>query len=192
MGDREVITLHCVRQGSKLRIRFHSFTNAAGKIYSNVYNNSYNCQFPRDIRREGRYYQIGHEDLQLVAGGSRTPFYRISKNNIRILPRGPDDRLVEEAPPSEIIDPTPTGKGKGKGTKKKASPVADRVEEVVERPTTVFEVTECVICMSSVPDTIFLPCAHLCTCLGCYTDMRKMARPMCPLCRRTIYNVIPN
>ena len=32
---------------SKLRIRFYSFTNEDGKVFTNVYNNNYNCRFPK-------------------------------------------------------------------------------------------------------------------------------------------------
>lgn len=47
------ITLQCVKEKSKLRIKFHSFTDTEGKVYTNVYNNALNCKFPKDIRKEG-------------------------------------------------------------------------------------------------------------------------------------------
>lgn len=187
----ESITLQCVRERGKFRIRFHSFTNSDGKVYTNVYNNSYNCQFPRDIRKEGRYYQVGSDDIVLVAGGSKQPFYRIRKNNLRILSRGPNEEDMEEAPEALVIS-----KGKGAaGNKKRNSPSTEvpAPRTPAERPSQVFEVTECVICLSGPPDSIFLPCAHLCACMTCYQDMKKhSARPTCPLCRRTVLDCIPN
>lgn len=82
------ITLQCVAQGSKLRIRFHSYTNEEGKTFTNVYDNSYNCQFPRAIREVGRYYEINPSDLILVGGDNgKSPFYRVPKNNIKVLSR---------------------------------------------------------------------------------------------------------
>jgi hypothetical protein len=191
----EAITLHCVRERGKLRIRFHSFTNSDGKIYSNVYNNSYNCQFPRDIRQEGRFYQVGPDDINLIADGGRQPFYRIRKDNLRILPHGPNEAVIEIAP-VEVV--STKAKSSARGRKKKNAndntESADAaVVNIISRPAQVLEVTECVICMSSAPDSIFLPCAHMCACMGCYKDLKKHSlRPMCPLCRRTILNAIPN
>jgi hypothetical protein len=51
--------------GRKLRIQFHSFTNHEGKVYTGVYNQSY-IMFPRDLREEGKYYEIGPNDLTLI------------------------------------------------------------------------------------------------------------------------------
>jgi len=90
------IVLQCVQVGSKLRIRFHSYANDEGKIFTNVYDNSYNCQFPRAIRKEGRYYEIGEADLNLIGGdGRKSPFYSVSKNNIRVLSDEEGLRLEE-------------------------------------------------------------------------------------------------
>jgi ABC-type oligopeptide transport system substrate-binding subunit len=196
----ELVTLHCVRERSKLRIRFHSFQNAEGKIYTNVYNNSYNCQFPREIRREGLFYQINSEDLALAAGGGgRQPFYRIRKSNIRIVERGPEEGLLEEAPQDmireEVEKKSTKKKSKGKKAAEKATPTTSSAEtssKAKARPQQVFEVTECVICLASQPDTIFLPCAHLCTCSGCHLELIKTSRPNCPLCRRTVTDAIQN
>jgi len=165
----EKITLHCVQERGKLRIRFHSFTNANGKTYTNVYNNSYNCQFPRDIREAGRFYEIGKDDLMIVNGGKQ-PFYRVRKNGIRIVERGAQVNTT-------------------KSSSSTVSPVA--VNEI-ERPEQVFEVNECVICMEGKPDTIFIPCAHLCSCMECYKGLKKSGRALCPLCRRTVTDVLAN
>lgn len=79
------ILLQCVKVGSKLRVRFFAFIDESGTIFINVYDNTYNCQFPRDIRSEGRIYEIGGHDLSLVDSGNRTPFYRVAKTAIRTL-----------------------------------------------------------------------------------------------------------
>ncbi len=67
------ITLQCVKSGKKLRIRFFSFTDEAGKVFTNVYNNGLNCKFPRDIRVEGRFFEIGPNDLELVNHPGKSP-----------------------------------------------------------------------------------------------------------------------
>lgn len=183
-GGHEKIVLQCVQQGSKLRIRFHSYTNAAGKNFTNVYNNNYNCQFPRAIRAAGCYYEIGSHDLQLVAGGDKTPFYRVATNAIRVMPRGYRPGAAEVGVPAVPAATT--------SSKKTPTTVRDVEVAVAARPEMIFEVNECVVCLCDKPDVIFIPCAHLCACSGCYADMAKTARPQCPLCRRTITQTIPN
>ena len=79
------ITLQCVKDRGKLRIRFFSFTNEEGTVFTNVYNNTYNCKFPRKIRKEGLFYEIGANDIKLVSSNNRVPFYSIKKNNIKII-----------------------------------------------------------------------------------------------------------
>ena len=79
------ITLQCVKEGRKLRIKFFSFTDDTGKVFTNVYNNAYNCKFPRDIRVEGMYYEIGPNDLELVSLPGKAPFYNVKKANIKVV-----------------------------------------------------------------------------------------------------------
>ena len=43
------------------------------------------------------------------------------------------------------------------------------------------EQTECVICLETVPDVIFLPCGHVCGCQNCAEPLKE-----CPLCRQEI------
>ena len=172
--SQEKITLQCVRERGKLRIRFHSYTSAEGKCFTNVYNNDYNCQFPRDIRREGCFYEIGRDDLIIVAGGGKTPFYRVKKDNIRIQGVAPGATAIHPDP-SSITSLT--------------TPVLNR--QPPKKPEQIYEVSECVICMEGAPTQIFIPCAHLCTCSGCYKELKKN-RACCPLCRRTVVNAIEN
>jgi hypothetical protein len=80
------IILKCVQENRKLRIKFHSFIDDEGKEHYNVYNNSYNCKFPRDIREVGLYYEIGKNDVELVDNGRVAPFYNIRTTNIRVVP----------------------------------------------------------------------------------------------------------
>jgi hypothetical protein len=41
-------------------------------------------------------------------------------------------------------------------------------------------VSECVICLESVPMTCFIPCGHISTCVSC---AKCMVPPSCPICR---------
>ena len=77
------VILTCVKENRKLRIRFHSFKNDKDEIFTNVYNNEYNCRFPRDIRKEGAFYEIGPNDITLQKTDNKKPFYIIKKQNIK-------------------------------------------------------------------------------------------------------------
>ena len=69
----ELVRLKCVKVDSKLRIR----------IISPGYYNTANCQFPRDLREEGRVYEVKPEDITLI---TRTKnYYNIKKSGIKIL-----------------------------------------------------------------------------------------------------------
>ena len=79
------ITLQCVKNNGKLRIRFFSFTDQDGKVFTNVYNNEYNCRFPRNIRKEGLFYEIGPDDIRLSNNPNKAPFYIVKKANIKVI-----------------------------------------------------------------------------------------------------------
>jgi hypothetical protein len=86
------VILKCVKQGSQLRIRF-DYVIKNGEVFQNVYNNQYNCRFPRNIRVEGRRYEIPDTDITLCRGAN-VPYYIVKKNNIHILE--PEKVDVEE------------------------------------------------------------------------------------------------
>jgi hypothetical protein len=69
------VYLECVKIGSRLRIR----------ITSPGYHNNANCQFPRDIRQEGRRYSVPPNSVKFARGPARKYFYRINKKDIQIL-----------------------------------------------------------------------------------------------------------
>ena len=70
-----MIILECVREGSKLRIRFYCYIDSTNNLYKNVYNNNYNCMFPKDIRRVGEFYCVNDTDINLTARGGERPTY---------------------------------------------------------------------------------------------------------------------
>jgi len=89
-----IVTLVCVQDGKKLRVKFHSFTDEKGVVFSNVYDSRYNCKFPRNIRVKDTYYEIPHTDIAL-SKTSGTPYYSIKKNNIKVLDKAPDTKLFK-------------------------------------------------------------------------------------------------
>ena len=40
-----MIILECIKDKNKLRIRFNSFIDSEGKVFTNVYNNMYNVNY---------------------------------------------------------------------------------------------------------------------------------------------------
>jgi hypothetical protein len=158
ISDSRII-LKCVKEKNKLRIKFHCFIDFDGNHHYNVYNNEYNCMFPRDIRENECFYQVGIDDIELIDDKKKKPFYKIRQSNIVVL--GFDNNLNVT---SENIK------------------VFDNGDDCIG---------ECVICMCETSSVIFLPCAHRCTCVECYSQLKKNKYSnKCPLCRRTILNVV--
>jgi hypothetical protein len=157
-----MIILECIAEKkNKLRIRFHSYVDDSGKCYMNVYNNKYNCQFPKDIREEGFFYQIPDNDMSIINDGYRTPFYKVNKKNIRIL-------TSEEA---SIYKNN------------------DKSTNISEQSLKLYEVADCVICLTDPSSIILIPCAHMALCRNCYNCLMK-TNNKCPLCRKNILNII--
>jgi hypothetical protein len=96
-----MIILHCIKENSKLRIKFHSFINSENFIYKNVYNNSYNCKFPKDIRKEGQFYKINDGDITLSAVKS-VPVYLIKRANIVVMTDEEKNSLFNPQTPIDI------------------------------------------------------------------------------------------
>lgn len=67
-----IVELLCSKIGSKLRVRI---------INSSQYSMTANCQFPRNLRIEGRRYTCKTTDITLAQIGS-TWFYRIKPSGI--------------------------------------------------------------------------------------------------------------
>jgi hypothetical protein len=67
-----MIRLRCVKENNKLRV----------KIISEGYSREANCQFPRDIRQEGREYLVPASDVKFSEMRCQF-FYLIGKNNIQ-------------------------------------------------------------------------------------------------------------
>ena len=70
MSEQDYIELKCVKDGSKLRV----------KIISTGYINYANCQFPRDLRIEGRRFKVNTENVKLITQRGRW-FYSIKKRD---------------------------------------------------------------------------------------------------------------
>uniref|UniRef100_H3D724 E3 ubiquitin-protein ligase NEURL1 n=1 Tax=Tetraodon nigroviridis TaxID=99883 RepID=H3D724_TETNG len=49
---------------------------------------------------------------------------------------------------------------------------------------------ECTICYENVVDAVLYACGHMCLCYTCGLKLKKMANACCPICRRTIKDII--
>lgn len=49
---------------------------------------------------------------------------------------------------------------------------------------------ECAICYENMVDTVLYNCGHMCLCYACGLKLKKMANACCPICRRTIKDII--
>jgi hypothetical protein len=146
-----MIILKCVHENGKLRIKFHCFINAENVVYTNVYNNNYNCMFPKDIRRVGAYYKVNDGDISVAGIDTRKPYYSIKRKNITVM----TDHEIQQ-----LIHPQP----------------AVNLAEIK-----IFDAGECVICLSAESEFVFIPCAHSCICAACNDQLKrtKYCCPVC-------------
>jgi hypothetical protein len=77
------VTLKCVKEKNKLRM----------KIITPGYVSYANCQFPKDIRVENQEYTVPSSDVMMADTRGKF-FYRIKKNNIKIVTQNDYKDLV--------------------------------------------------------------------------------------------------
>ena len=153
MADIEMqshVLLKCVREKGKLRV----------KILTAGYMNEANCQFPRDIRKEGCHFKVKALNIRLISTRGKY-YYSVSRGHVEVLGDEPDEHEFTGTaiPPSAIPNADPT------------------------KNITVFEddrTNDCCICMS-VDKQIVFNCGHLYTCKEC-----SMMIHTCPICRQRI------
>ena len=151
-----MIILECIKEGSKLRIKFHSFINHEDKKFMNVYNNKFNCKFPKNIRQVGNFYKVPDNDIRLINKPCSKPFYSIKTSNIVIMTEDDKKSYLD-------TDPTCTDLSSIK----------------------IYDAGECIICMECDSSVIFIPCGHKCVCTGCNSQLKK-SHHNCPVCRESI------
>ena len=87
-----VIFLKCVNERNKLRI----------KILNPGYYNFANCQFPRDLREEGRFYAVSAEFVKLIS--TRNKYYYCVKNKANINTINENDIPIFETPKLKVYE----------------------------------------------------------------------------------------
>jgi hypothetical protein len=134
------ILLKCIAEGRRLRVR----------ILSPGYFSEANCQFPRNIRAEGRLYQVDSSCVTLTSGPAGKYFYRV-RGEIKIV----DD-------PTEIqqLD---------QNTQSQIQVSVERVYDSGE--------PECIVCLEDPKTLVMVPCGHYCLCAKCKLKIFKC--PLC-------------
>lgn len=80
-----LVNLICVKVGSRLRVR----------IVSPGYKKEANCQFPRNLRVEGRKFTAPASDITLIKRGA-SYFYSVKARNVKIVESHEEFKLSEE------------------------------------------------------------------------------------------------
>lgn len=163
----DFVLLRCVKEFGKLRI----------KVVSPGFSSSANCQFPRDIRVDGREYSIPKGDIIMTDTKGKF-FYRIKKNNIKIIEKSNNEGGIV------IVDPN-------------NGVIADENQNSYKNMKIYGDDhLECVICMDnydSIPEMTFVilvSCGHYCLCDKCAYNIFNSSNKCCPLCRAPIKTII--
>ena len=85
MSGSRKIELYCVAVGSKLRVR----------VATEGYLRNTNCQFPRNLRKDGVRFEIDEQDMKLIV--TRGKYYYTVKNKGNI-------RIIEERTLNEVVN----------------------------------------------------------------------------------------
>lgn len=133
----DLVKLRCVKEGGKLRVR----------IVSAGYNSFANCQFPRDIRVAGREYLVPAADISFSQRGGQSFFYRVKKNNVKIINCDSDDnhKAAVNLEGLTIYD--------------------DETDP------------DCCVCLDLQKDTAFYPCGHYYCCGNCAKTLLGNSSP---------------
>lgn len=91
-----IVHLKCVKEGGKLRV----------KIISPGYLHDANCQFPRDIRKEGATYTIPSEYVSLCKRSNKWFYQCNHKKQITILNESPPNESKVDLKRIKIFEDT--------------------------------------------------------------------------------------
>ncbi len=98
-----VVELHCVVERNRVRVRIAAYIDDQGRRYVDVYNNAWNCRFPRELRSVGRKFLVpdGSVKLQLAKNGGA--FYSVSTAGIETLSEVVTVERIYEISPECVV-----------------------------------------------------------------------------------------
>ena len=50
--------------------------------------------------------------------------------------------------------------------------------------------SECAVCLERAADSALYTCGHMCMCYSCAKEIIRKPKPLCPICRQPILDVI--
>lgn len=121
------------------------------KMKSPGYLINSNCQFPRDLRVAGRKFKVPVEYVKLMTQRGKY-FYSIKNKSVI--------QIINDDEHKELN------------------------MENIKKNTKIYEdadTNDCAVCLCNEKDTVFIPCGHFYTCMGCSQQLKT-----CPICRCTI------
>uniref|UniRef100_A0A8C7XY70 E3 ubiquitin-protein ligase NEURL1 n=1 Tax=Oryzias sinensis TaxID=183150 RepID=A0A8C7XY70_9TELE len=71
-----------------------------------------------------------------------------------------------------------------------SSPFSSAPESPTFPPSSDLLTDECAICYENAVDAVLYACGHMCLCYTCGLRLKKMTNACCPICRRTIKDII--
>jgi hypothetical protein len=150
----EYVLLQCVKEKGKLRVKMLS---------SQPFIKGINCQFPRNIRKQGLYYVVKSKDIHL-----KKNFYSAMQKGIIVCETFDLNEI------KQYIDGIAA-------TDKKIKPATIYGDD---------DGSECVVCMCDAKDSVFSPCGHFIACGECAATCSKcplcMAKILCIMKRKEI------
>lgn len=103
------------------------------------------------------------------------------KENNSSLEASLEQCLLSEKLKSKPVDVSSEGVGKLQSVPEVANPTGEKSVQLKEENERLKSERLCVVCLSQDKNVLFLPCAHLASCLDCSFNMQS-----CPLCRSKI------
>jgi protein neuralized len=71
-----------------------------------------------------------------------------------------------------------------------AAPSVSSVQEAPAETSADDDSGLCTICLERMADSAVIPCGHMCGCNECLEEVRKSARPECPMCRGPVSSIL--
>ncbi|MGL5935416.1 MAG: RING-HC finger protein [Cetobacterium sp.] len=158
------------------------------KIISSGYLRYANCQCPRSIRVEGKFYECPDRSINLIITRN-TYFYTVGGSNIKELP---DSANIDELLTAENIRRL-TYQFDDSMQESCSSEFINKLDIIENLPKKIYtdeDNNDCSICLSAPKVLVYVPCGHFISCSDCDNRLKNSFNRKCPICRTNITNAI--